>query len=147
MTRKRSTHKSITVRPPAGLRPKLTGERLRELGLVHICLVDSLVDGTADLNVLWEWMAAVLTWSRVAQECRLGEAEINVVGQLAVALGQRYEETGQVRLNEEEIELVRQGSVVMDLLAQAVDLQTAQTVARWSEERIGQLRSPPAAAA
>jgi len=143
MSRKQSSHRPIAVRPPPGLRPKLTRERLCELGLIHIGLVDSLVSGTADLNVLWEWMAGVLTWSRVAQACQLGEQEIDVVATLAVTLAERYERTGQIALSEPEKDVMREGSVVMDLLAQSVDLCTAEAVADWSRSHIASLKLPP----
>ena len=143
MSRKQSSHRPIAIRPPPGLRPRLTRERLCELGLIHIGLVDTLVGGNADLNVLWEWMAGVLTWSRVAQVCQLGEAEINVVANLAVVLAERYERTGAVILSDDEKDVLREGSVVMDLLAQSVDLETAQSVADWSRAHIASLKKPP----
>ena len=142
MSRKQSSHRPIAIRPPPGLRPRLTRERLCELGLIHIGLVDTLISGTADLNVLWEWMAGVLTWSRVAQVCQLGEAEINVVASLAVAMAERYEQTGRIVLSEDEKEVLREGSVVMDLLAQSVDLETAEAVADWSRAHISSLKQP-----
>ena len=143
MSRKQSSHRPIAIRPPPGLRPRLTRERLCELGLIHIGLVDSLVSGEADLNVLWEWMAGVLTWSRVAQACQMGEDEINVVATLAVTLAERYEQTGRIVLSDDEKDVVRDGSVVMDLLAQSVDLSTAEAVADWSRDHIASLKGPP----
>jgi len=142
MSRKQTQRKPIAVRPPPGLRPKLTRECLCDLGLIHIGLVDSLLGGTADLNVLWEWMASVLTWSRIAQACRIGEDEIDAVGCLAVNVAQRYETTGRIEFSDEERDLVRQGATVMDLLAQTVDLYTAESVAQWSRETIAKLRAP-----
>jgi len=87
-------------------------------------------------------MASVLTWSRVAQACRTGEDEIDAVARLAVDVAQRYEGTGQIMFSDEEEELVRQGATVMDLLAQTVDLHTAESVAQWSRAAIAKLRMP-----
>jgi glucose-6-phosphate dehydrogenase assembly protein OpcA len=91
---------------------------------------------------LWEWMAALLTWSKVARECETGEAEIERVVHLAVALGARYEATGQIELTEAEQQIARDGSIVMDLLAELVDVELADAVGAWSRREIAQLRQP-----
>ncbi|MDE2371452.1 MAG: hypothetical protein KGN16_20960 [Burkholderiales bacterium] len=118
---------------------------LRELGLAHIILADALVGGTADRQALWEWMAALLTWSRAAQVSGIGEAEIEELSSLAVLLTQRCEATGRVSLSNDEKDAVRRGSVVMDQLAAALDRKTARAVARWASETIPRLvrQQPP----
>ena len=140
MPRKHSLRQVTPVRLPAGLRPKLTREQLRALALIHISLVDSLVSGSASLELLWEWMAALLTWSRVAKECGVGEDQIEPAVQLAIALAARFELTGRVALGEEEQQIARDGSVVMDLLAETVDLDVAHAVSEWSRAEISRLR-------
>ncbi|MDE2503978.1 MAG: hypothetical protein KGL18_13520, partial [Burkholderiales bacterium] len=122
---------------------RLGNRCLRELGLAHIILADALVGGTADRQALWEWMAALLTWSRAAQLGGIGEAEIDELSNLAVLLTQRCEATGRVSLSDDEKDAVRRGSVVMDQLAATLDRRTAREVARWAAATIPRpLRQP-----
>lgn len=91
---------------------------------------------------MWDWMAALLTWSKVARVCRMGEAEIKVVVNLAVAVGTRYRLIGPVELDETEQQVARDGSIVTDLLAEVVDAELADAVGTLSRREVDRLRGP-----
>ena len=140
MTRKRCHRQPVETRPPAGLRERFSSEQLRAIALIHISQLDALVAG-ADLAQLWEWMGTVLTWSKVAQECRIGEDEIQPVVDLAVLLAARFESDGFVVLNDAELDIARSGSVVMDLLAETIELGVAAAIGDWAQKEISALRA------
>jgi len=141
-SRQRNRQEGPRARPPPGLRKKFTREELRALALIHISLVDTLIAG-ATLPQLWEWMGTVLSWSKVAQACRIGEDEIDVVVDLAARLGKRFEDDGFVVLDAAEAEIAHTGSIVMDLLAATVDVEVAASVGSWATETLGAMRKPP----
>lgn len=130
-------HRRVTVpMPPRGLRPKLSRSQLQDLGLAHIENLDTLHTGQADEATLWQWAGGCLTWSRVAELLKVGEAEMTAQLELVATVVQRFGCTGVASfIDDDEYELAKLGVGYMDDLAELVDLPTAMAAAEWSEAR------------
>lgn len=53
-------------------RPKLRPGQLVDLGLCHLQNFETIVQGSADTEVMWHYVESVLTWWRVAQALGAG---------------------------------------------------------------------------
>ena len=133
------TKAELVHRLVPGLRPKLADDQVRDLSLVHHVNLHSLRDGTADAALMWQWFGGVLTWSKVAEIRGLGVDEMRDQAALCLRVADRYRETGQISLADNEYELAVAGVIVMDELAGRVDRATAIEAAEWSEEQINRL--------
>jgi hypothetical protein len=125
----------VTALPPRGLRPKLTVDQLCDLGLAHHVNLDTLAKGEADEDTLWQWVGGCLTWSRVAELLKVGEAEMRDQLELVAAVVERYGRTGRAVFTGPEYQLAKAGVGYMDDLAAIVDRPTAIAAANWSEAR------------
>jgi hypothetical protein len=141
MARKRHplTKTELVCRLVPGLRPKLDREQLRDLSLVHHVNLDALRNGSADAELMWQWLGGTLTWLRVAESLQLGLDDMRDQAALCLRVADRYRATGQVTLTEDEYELAVAGVIVMDELARRVDRATAVRAADWSEEQISRI--------
>jgi hypothetical protein len=139
MSRKRCRRQPIVPMPPRGLRPKLTHGQVTELALAHITNLDLISKGQADEEVLWQMVAGVLTWSRVAELLDMGVAEMAPQLELATRVVERYGRTGKVGFSGTEYQVAKLGVEVMDALAEVVDQPTASAAADWSEEQVNLL--------
>lgn len=136
MTRKRChRRRPVVPLPPRGLRPKLTPDQLRDLGLAHMVNLDTLARGEADEATLWQWVGGCLTWSRVAELMQVGVEEMRQQLELVTAVVERYGRTGRAVFTGPEYQLAKQGVGYMDDLAAIVDRPTAIAAAEWSEAR------------
>lgn len=138
MTRKHCHRRPVVPLPPRGLRPKLTADQLRDLGLAHLVNLDTLAKGEADESTLWQWVGGCLTWSRVAELLKVGEAEMKAQLELVAAVVERYGRTGRAVFTGPEYQLAKLGVGYMDDLAAIVDRPTAIAAADWSEARCSQ---------
>lgn len=127
--------------PPRGLRPKLTKDQVRDLGLVHISNLDKIVRGEGDEAVLWHWVEAALTWSYVAgvlqrrsfETYREAADSMRLQFSIAESVIERYGRTGRVGFSGPEYQQARDACEWMDALAEVVDRPTAIAAADWSE--------------
>lgn len=110
------------------------GQR-RDLGLAHIINLDTIAGGRADVDVLWQVVGGVLTWSRVAVAVKRGVDEMYLQLGVATRLVERYRDCGRVEFAGDDYELAKDGVDVMDALAEIVDRPTAIAAAEWSERR------------
>lgn len=126
---------------PRGLRPKLTADQVRDLGIVHITNLDLIAKGEATAEVLLQVMGGVLTWHRVAQIIGRGEAEM--VEQLALfaSVFDRFQQHGRVGFTGPEYQLAERGVETQDALAELVDQHTAVAAAAWSEAQVTALNT------
>ena len=125
--------------PPRGLRPRLDASQRLDLGLCHISNLDAIARGTATEAMLWDWVAAVLTWSRAAELMQAGVPEMESQLGLTTRLIERYGRTGAVRFDGADYQLAKVGLDVMDQLASLVDRRTAIAAAEWSEARVNRM--------
>lgn len=143
MKRRRLTHGELLDRLPRGLRPKLRRDQLRDLALVHVQNLDAVATGQAEPALLWDYVESTLLWLHVARLVQAGEAEMLQQADVVIRLIDRWKETGRVDFAE-DIELARDGVVVMDQLALLADLQQAVEAARLSEVAVQQIRAQTA---
>jgi hypothetical protein len=139
--RKRCMRRKVVPMPPQGLRRPLAACQLRELGLVHNQHLDAMKKNEAGEAILWNWVSAVLTWSRAAELLQAGVPEMAQQLELAAQLVERYGLTGQVALQGTDYALAKEGVGVMDQLAELVDQPTATAAALWSQRRIKELQA------
>ena len=141
MSRKRCHRRVIVPMPPRGLRPKLDGSQLLDLSLAHVGNLDTIARGDAGVDVLWQYVGGVLTWSKLAELLQLGVPEMTVQLHAAHRLIERWKRTGQVRFDGPDYQLARDGVQIMDELAAAVDRPTAVLAAEWGERHLNALQS------
>lgn len=127
--------------PPRGLRPNLTADQVRDLGICHLENLDAVAKGDATEATLWQIAGAAMTWHRTAQMLDLGVPEMDVQAELAGTLIERYGRTGRVLFTGTEYELAKTGIDVMDQLASVVDRHTAVIAAEWSERKVNELEA------
>lgn len=129
------------AQPPRGLRPKLTADQVRDLGICHLENLDAVAKGDADEATLWQIAGAAMTWHKTAQMLGLGVPEMDVQAELAATLIERYGRTGRVLFTGTEYQLAKLGVDVMDELARIVDRATAVIAAEWSERKVNELEA------
>lgn len=125
---------------PRCLRPGLSKDSLRDLGLAHHSNVDSVAKGDANEETLWQMLAGVITWCYVADKLSAGIPEMTAQSHLLTAVLERYRCTGKIGFSGAEYQLAKEGADVMDQLAEMVDAYTALQAAIWSEGRVKKLR-------
>lgn len=139
MTRKRCRRRAVVPQPPRGMRPRLDGAQVRDLGLCHVVNLDAIATGAADVSTLWQWVGGVLTWSRVAEALQAGALEMRAQLEVAERVIERYRRTGRVGFSGLDYQCAREGVQVMDQLSEVVDRATAVAAAEWSEARLNAL--------
>ncbi len=112
---------------------ELTHDQLLDLGLAHLINLDTLAKGGADESTLWQWVSGCLTWWRVADLLKAGEAEMCEQLGLDSAVVERFGRTGRIVFTGPEYQQAKLGVAYMDDLAAIVDRPTAVLAANWSE--------------
>lgn len=138
----RTVRREVIDTTPRWLRPRLSRGQVLHLQLLHIEYLDHIHSGQATVHTLWEWAALAFTWSRVAELLGMGMEEMAPQLHLVTALVERYGRTGRVKFIGPEYDAARIGTVVMDLLAERTDAETARAATHWSEACLTQLRAP-----
>ena len=141
MTRKRSHRRVIVPLPPRGLRPRLSPDQLRFLGLTHVANLDALASGQANEATLWRIVASCLTWSRAAELTGVGIEEMREQLDLATNMVERFGHSGRLLFTDAEYQLAKHGVLVMDLLAEQVDRPTAIAAAEWGGRRLDEMKA------
>lgn len=139
MSRKRCRRRVVVPQPPRGMRPRLHGAQVRDLGLCHMVNLDAIATGSADASTLWQWVGGVLTWSRVAEALQAGALEMRAQLEVAGRVIERFRRTGRVGFSGPDYQLAREGVQIMDQLSEVVDRATAVAAAEWSEARLNAL--------
>lgn len=123
------------------LRPRMQRSQVVMLQIVHEHLLGDLLHDQADSETLWDWMAAVLTWSRVAELQGIGEPEMAAVLEMGTRLVERYGATGRVQLLPHEHDIARWSTTVMHELAAVAEDATAVAATHWSEGCLSMLKA------
>ena len=142
MKRRPLTRAQLLARMPVGLRPKVPGlrpDQLRDLSLCHNENLDAITSGQAQPSMLWDYAGGVFTWWKVSRLLQVGMPEMDLQLEVATRLVERYGRSGRVLFDGPDLQLARDGVVVMDLLAQEVDIATATAAANWSEREINRM--------
>jgi hypothetical protein len=84
-------------------------------------------------------VGAVFTWCKVAELLQIGVEEMTAQLELATRVVERYGRTGRIGFSGPEYQVAKLGVMVMDALAEAVDVDTAKIAAAWSEDRLNSL--------
>lgn len=134
--RKRCHRRPVTPVPPRGLRPMLTFDQRRDIGIAHLENLDVIHSGHADEATLWQVVGGVLTWLMVSLRLQQGQPEMDAQMALVTRLVEHYRDTGRIEFTGSDYDLAKTGTIVMDLLAEAVDQPTAILAAQWSERRV-----------
>lgn len=126
--------------------PRHTGPRLSRsqntaLGLVHDANIQQLIGPNPEPPVLWDWAAALLTWSYAASVLELGEPEMDMQLHLAATVLRRFKATGVLQLHVAEKALAKQGAAVCDAIAAETPQALALDAALWSEAQILVIRA------
>lgn len=138
----------LIARLHRGLRPRLVPDQLIDLGLVHASNLDLIASGGGTEKLLWDAVAGVLTWSKVAEMLVAAKViEPDAVDLMAEQIAMtermvaRYGRTGRVAFDGADYQLAKAGIEVMDQLARIVDRPTAVIAADWSEMRVKQMEA------
>lgn len=145
MKRRRLTDGELLDRLPRGLRPKLRRDQLRDLAMAHVQNLDAVATGQAEPALLWDYVESTLLWLHVARLVNAGEAEMQEQCDMVTRLIDRWKATGRVDFAE-DIELARDGVVVMDQLARLADQKQAVEAAQLSEVAVLQIKAQAAQA-
>lgn len=136
----------LIARLHRGFRPRLVADQILDLGLVHASNLDLIASGGGTEKLLWDAVAGVLTWSKVAEMLVAAKViEPDAVDlmaeqlQMTERLVARYGRTGRVAFDGTDYQLAKLGIEVMDQLARIVDRPTAVIAADWSEQRVNEM--------
>lgn len=147
MKRRRMSKAELVDRLPPGLRPKLRRDQLRDLAMCHPQNLDAVATGEAQPALLWDYVESTLLWLRVAQLVQAGVAEMEQQCTLVQRLIERWKATGRVLFTGPDLQLARDGVVVMDQLAALADRRQAVDAALWSEMVVAQMQAQAASGA
>ena len=129
----------LIARLHRGLRPKLDDSQLRDLALVHAANLDTICQGGGCNEVLYDIVAGVLTWSRVAELLGTGVDEMTEQLQMVERVVARYIKHKRVAFDGVDYQIAKRGLDVMDALAAIADRPTAIAAADWSEARMNEM--------
>ena len=119
----------------------LTDEQIKTVSLYHHINVDAIANGTAEPQMLWDYVGGVFCWWKVSRLLGLGEPEMDVQLEVATRLVDRFGKHRRLGWTGPDLQLARDGVVVMDQLAQAVDTRTAGIAAAWSTQEVNRMVS------
>lgn len=117
----------------------LRADQLRDLSLCHHQNLDAISLGAADPSMIWDYTGGVFTWWKVSRMLGVGIDEMDVQLEVATRLVERFGKAHRVLFTGPDLQLARDGVVVMDLLAAQVDMRTATLAAEWSEREINRM--------
>lgn len=138
---------ALIARLHRGLRPRLTRDQVRDLGMAHTINHGLICRGEADESVLWQWVGGMLTWYRAAVLLGIGEPEMRAQLEMTESVLQRYGRTGRIGYSGPELQLAADGVLAMDQLAEIIDQPTASQACDWSEALVTEMAKAGAAAA
>ncbi|XVJ69855.1 MAG: hypothetical protein HEQ39_09525 [Rhizobacter sp.] len=141
-------HKAhLAARLQRALPGPLAKDQITDLGLAHFANLESIAQGKATEEILYQWIGGALTFSRIAElmakdhPAALAEA-VAAMGKLLTiseAVTERYKKTGRVLFTGPELQFAREAVQWMDSLAESCDKRTAIRAADWSEAKLNQM--------
>lgn len=132
---------------PKFWRPRLSAAQKLACRTIHWDLLTRFTDGSADRDVLWEWMETGLTYHQFMRYLEQDgtaftvEAMEAVVEQLAIYehVAARFARTGRVGFNAQELLVARAAAMVFDSLLDLDRNGYAEQAARWSAETMAKV--------
>jgi hypothetical protein len=123
-----------------GLRPKLQPETTRDLELVHLELLDSLMKGDATEETAYQIVAGLLTHWAMADSRGLECTEVLLGGiECMSAVIARADRLGRWGLSGPEYQSLKECVEYEDAVAKMIDAPTAMRAADWSEMIINKI--------
>jgi hypothetical protein len=136
----KTVRRQIPAPPPRWLRPRMHPSQVLTLQIFHIWLVHEIHSGQGTYATLLDLVEMAFTWSRTAELLGRGEPEMAPQLDLAARLLERYAQTHRVEFIGDEYAQACIGSIVMDLLAEFTDAETAKLATYWSEACLTAMR-------
>lgn len=143
---------AVTVRRPRAPLPKFWRPKLarptRDLcRTIHWDLIGRFTNGTADREVLWDWMETGLTYHQFMRYLEMDgtpftlEAVEAVTEQLAIyeAVAARFARTGRVGFSAQELLVARAAAMVFDSLLDLDRNGLLVKAAQWSTETMARV--------
>jgi hypothetical protein len=123
-TQSRAKRHPLTL--PKWFRPKLDADQVESLRIAHWDNVTAFTNGTADKQILLEWMSSGFTYSHMMQllaaegEEFTAEAEQAIAGQLETypVIVDRYRATGRVGFSPAEYLAAKAAAETIDVLVE-----------------------------
>lgn len=133
---------------PKFWRPKMEPSQQLNAKLAHWDLVNRFTDGTATQTDLWDWMETGFTYSQMMRLLAEDGLELTEEAQNAIAeqlltyenVAARFNRTGRVGFNAQELLTARAAASVMDDLIAADRHGIAVRAALWSAEQMLRVR-------
>lgn len=143
---------AVTVRRPRTplpkfWRPKLAPATRTLCSTIHWDLIDRFTTGTADREVLWDWMETGLTYHQFMRYLEMDgtpftlEAMEAVTEQLAIyeSVVARFARTGRVGFSAQELLVARAAAMVFDSLLDLDRNGLLVRAAQWSTETMARV--------
>lgn len=130
--------KPITI--PRAFLPRYSRAEVMRMNLAHIGNLNGIATGCANDSVIWDFIANALTWWHAATSMGRHEQAMAQQLDLAKRLVDRWARTSRVRFDGPDYQLAKFGVLVMDDLAECVDVPTAQAAAAWSQAQMAKAR-------
>ena len=139
------------MRPAAPLpkfwRPRLSAAQKLSCRTIHWDLIDRFTSGTADREVLWDWMETGLTYHQFMRYLEQDgtnftvEAMEAVTEQLAIyeSVVARFARTGRVGFSAQELLVARAAAMVFDSLLDLDRNGLLVKAAQWSTETMARV--------
>lgn len=132
---------------PKFWRPKLPENKRDLCRTIHWDLITRFTTGTADREVLWDWMETGLTYHQFMRYLEMDgtpftlEAMEAVVEQLAIyeAVAARFARTGRVGFSAQELLVARAAAMVFDSLLDLDRNGLLEKAAIWSTETMAKV--------
>lgn len=132
---------------PKFWRPKLARPTRDLCRTIHWDLIDRFTNGTADREVLWDWMETGLTYHQFMRYLEMDgtpftlEAVEAVTEQLAIyeAVAARFARTGRVGFSAQELLVARAAAMVFDSLLDLDRNGLLVKAAQWSTETMARV--------
>lgn len=133
---------------PKFWRPKLAPSQQLDCKVIHWDLITRFTDGTADREVLWDWMETGFTYSQLMRILAEDGVDFTVEAMQALAeqldiyqaVAARFQSTGRVGFNGAELLIARAAAHIMDELVELDRNGAAERAAQWSTEQMRRIR-------
>lgn len=134
---------------PKFWRPKVAPSAQLTCQIIHWDLVTHFTNGTATAVELWDWIETGFTYTQMMRLLILDGVVFSEADQLALnaqiesydAVIARFNKTGRIGFNGEELAIARAAASVMDHLITQDRHGIADRAGRWSLEQMRSLRS------
>jgi hypothetical protein len=142
--------RSSTPAPlPKFWRPKLAPSKQLACQVIHWDLITCITSGKATRTDLWDWIETGITYTQMMQLLAADgvefteQAVVDMTMQLEIhdAVIFRYNTTGRVGFNGDQLAIARAAAAVMDSLITLDRHGIADRAARWSVEQMRALRA------